>query len=280
MQTADDSLVSWDDKTASGDKNSDICPTLLNFVATLEQRFITIDNLLDEEDVDTFMDDEIELVMTVLINETSKSHMSSVHGLIVARLPTSLDDSQEMGDDDTISSLFPEGVEFVMDLGVELEDSITDMLAINSDDHPVALMNLRVIMGSNDPTNQSKQTLNCLQLMTTSEASAMVLPYDRGPVKVLTVSTGSLKSLPFDHGPASQPLLVSSPTSCSKACFWCHGIHFLLCPSTQSTFSFDSQTSILWIVTKASSLLASTRRPQDFGRKPTNHPNFLSKNVF
>jgi hypothetical protein len=135
--------------------------------------------------------------------------MSSVYGLIVARLPTSLDDSQEMGDDDTISSLFPEVVEFVMDLGVELEDRITDMLAIDSDDHPVASMNLRVIMGSNDPSNQSKQTLNYLQLMTTLDASAMVLPYDRGPVKVLlTVSTGSLKSLPFDHGPASPFLSV------------------------------------------------------------------------
>jgi hypothetical protein len=93
------------------------------------------------------------------------------------------------------------------------------MLAINSDDHPVVSMkNLRVIMGSNDPSNQSKQTLNYLQLMTTSDASAMVFPYDRGPVKKLAVSTGSLKSLPFDHGPAS-PNLVSSPTSCSKACF-------------------------------------------------------------
>jgi hypothetical protein len=156
--------------------------------------------LLDEEDVDPFMDDEIELVMTVLINETSKSHMSSVYSLIVARLPTSLDVSQEMSDDDTISSLFPEVVEFVMDLRVELEDSITDTLAINSDDHPVVSMNLRVIMGSNDPSNQSKQTLNCLQLMNSSDASTMVLPYDRGPVKVLTVSTGSLKSLPCDHG--------------------------------------------------------------------------------
>jgi hypothetical protein len=142
MQTADDALVSWDDETASGDKNLDICPTLVNFVATLEQQFITIDNLLDEEDVDPFMDDEIESVMTVLIDKTSKSHMSSVYGLIVARLvPTSLDDSQEMSDDDTISSLFPEEVEFVMDLGVELEDSITDMLAIDSDDHPVAGIN-------------------------------------------------------------------------------------------------------------------------------------------
>jgi hypothetical protein len=37
MQTADDSLISWDDKTTSGDKNSDICPTLVNFIATLEQ---------------------------------------------------------------------------------------------------------------------------------------------------------------------------------------------------------------------------------------------------
>jgi hypothetical protein len=39
--------------------------------------------------------------------------------------------------------------------------------------------------------------------MTISDASAIVLPYDRGPVKVLTVSTGSLKSLPYDHRPAS-----------------------------------------------------------------------------
>jgi hypothetical protein len=37
MQTANDSLVSQDDKTASGDKNLDICPTLVNFIATLEQ---------------------------------------------------------------------------------------------------------------------------------------------------------------------------------------------------------------------------------------------------
>jgi hypothetical protein len=229
MQTADDSLVSWDNETASGDKNSDICPTFVNFIATLEQQFITIDNLLDEEDVDPFMDDEsCELVMTVLIDETSKSHMSSVYGLIVARLPTSLNDSQEMSDDDTISSLFPEVVEFVIDLGVELEDSITDMLAIDSDDHPV------VPMGSNDPSNQSKQTLNCLQLMTTSDASATVLPYDRGPVKVLTVSTGSLKSLPFDHGPASPSLsflLQAVPRlvfEVVKACCFLH-LEFISC---------------------------------------------------
>jgi hypothetical protein len=59
------------------------------------------------------------------------------------------------------------------------------MLAIDSDDHPVVSMNSRVIMGSNDPSNQSKQTLNCLQVMTTSDASAMVLPYDRGQSKCL-----------------------------------------------------------------------------------------------
>jgi hypothetical protein len=34
MQTAHDSLVSQDDETASGDKKSDICPTLVNFIAT------------------------------------------------------------------------------------------------------------------------------------------------------------------------------------------------------------------------------------------------------
>jgi hypothetical protein len=58
MQTANDSLVSRDDETASDDKSLDICPTLVNFIATLQQQFITIDNLLDEEDVDPFMDDE------------------------------------------------------------------------------------------------------------------------------------------------------------------------------------------------------------------------------
>jgi hypothetical protein len=46
MQTANDSLVSWDDETASDDKNSDILPTLVNFIATLEQQFITIDNFV------------------------------------------------------------------------------------------------------------------------------------------------------------------------------------------------------------------------------------------
>jgi hypothetical protein len=122
--------------------------------------------------------------------------------LIVARLLTSLDDSQEMSDDETISSLFLEVVEFVMDLGVDLEDSIADMLAINPDDHTVVSMNLQVIMGSNDPADLSKHSLNCIHLMTTSDASAMVLPYDRGPFKVLTVSTQSLKSLLFDSGPA------------------------------------------------------------------------------
>jgi hypothetical protein len=71
MQTANDSLVSRDDETASDDKNLDICPTLVNFIATLQQRFITIDNLLDEEDVDPFMDDESCELMTVLIDETS-----------------------------------------------------------------------------------------------------------------------------------------------------------------------------------------------------------------
>jgi hypothetical protein len=45
--------------------------------------------------------------------------------------------------------------------------------------------------------------------MTTSDASAMVLPYyDRGPVKVLRISSGSSKSLPFDHRPASPNLSV------------------------------------------------------------------------
>jgi hypothetical protein len=34
--------------------------------------FITIDNLLDEEDVDPFMDDETESVMTLVIDEMSK----------------------------------------------------------------------------------------------------------------------------------------------------------------------------------------------------------------
>jgi hypothetical protein len=37
MQTADDCLVSQNYETASDDKRLDICPTLVNFTATLEQ---------------------------------------------------------------------------------------------------------------------------------------------------------------------------------------------------------------------------------------------------
>jgi hypothetical protein len=36
----------------------------------------------------------------------------------------------------------------------------------------------------------------------------------------------------------------------------------------------------MWIVARASSLLASTRWPQDFGRKPTNHPIFFQRMCF
>jgi hypothetical protein len=43
----------------------------------LEQQLITIDNLLDEENVDPFMDDEIEAMMTLSIDEMSKSQHSN-----------------------------------------------------------------------------------------------------------------------------------------------------------------------------------------------------------
>jgi hypothetical protein len=75
MQTVDDLLVSQDANSVSGDNMLDICPTLVNLVATLEQQFITIDNLLDEEDADLFMDDKIESIMTVSIDEMSKGVM-------------------------------------------------------------------------------------------------------------------------------------------------------------------------------------------------------------
>ena len=42
---------------------------------------------------------------------------------------------------------------------------------------------------------------NCLQLKAPSDSDAAVLPFDRGPSKLLTASNGSLRSLPFDHGP-------------------------------------------------------------------------------
>ena len=58
VQTSDDhSLVSRDSKMASDEEISDICPTLVHFVATLEQQFLTIDDLLADEAVDPFMDD-------------------------------------------------------------------------------------------------------------------------------------------------------------------------------------------------------------------------------
>jgi hypothetical protein len=144
------------------------------------------------------------------------------------------------------------------------------------------------MMGSSDPADQSKQTLNCVQLMTTSDASATVLPYDRGPVKVLTVSTRSLKSIPFDRGPDSpflSVLLQAVPRlvfEVMKACCLLHLefiSYFVLVLRALSAFTVKQAFCGL-PPELASSLLDSTRRPQDLRRKPTNHPNVLSKNVF
>jgi hypothetical protein len=57
VQTADDHLlVSRDSETTTDEEISHICPSLIHFVVTLEQQFITIDDLLTEEAVDPFTD--------------------------------------------------------------------------------------------------------------------------------------------------------------------------------------------------------------------------------
>jgi hypothetical protein len=57
VQTADDHLlVSRDSETTTDEEISHICPSLIHFVVTLEQQFITIDDLLTEEPVDPFTD--------------------------------------------------------------------------------------------------------------------------------------------------------------------------------------------------------------------------------
>jgi hypothetical protein len=45
-------------------------------------------------------------------------------------------------------------------------------------------------------------------LVTSPDSDGTVLPFDRGPAKLLTASVPSLKLLPFDHGPTSHlPIL-------------------------------------------------------------------------
>jgi len=46
---------------------------------------------------------------------------------------------------------------------------------------------------------------NSLRLKAPSDSDATVLPFDRGPSKLLTASNGSLRSLPFDRGPCLPP---------------------------------------------------------------------------
>jgi hypothetical protein len=55
VQTANDHLlVSRDSKMTTEEEISHICPSLIHFVMTLEQQFITVDDLLTEEAVDLF----------------------------------------------------------------------------------------------------------------------------------------------------------------------------------------------------------------------------------
>jgi hypothetical protein len=61
VQTADDRLlVSRDSETTTDEEISHICPSLIHFVMTLEQQFITIDDLLTEEAVDPFTDNAMD----------------------------------------------------------------------------------------------------------------------------------------------------------------------------------------------------------------------------
>jgi hypothetical protein len=61
VQTADDHLlVSQDSKRTTDEEISHICPSLIHFVVTLEQQFITIDDLLTEEAVDPFTDNAMD----------------------------------------------------------------------------------------------------------------------------------------------------------------------------------------------------------------------------
>jgi hypothetical protein len=57
VQTADDHLlVSRDSETTTDEEISHICPSPIHFVVTLEQQFITIDDMLTEEAIDPFTD--------------------------------------------------------------------------------------------------------------------------------------------------------------------------------------------------------------------------------
>ena len=49
-------LVSGDSKAATDEEILDVCPSLVNLVATMEQQFLTIDDLMNEEAVNLFMD--------------------------------------------------------------------------------------------------------------------------------------------------------------------------------------------------------------------------------
>ena len=59
--------------------------------------------------------------------------------------------------------------------------------------------NLRSLMGS--IVIRKHFHSSCLQLKAPSDSDAAVLPFDRGPSKLLAASNGSLRLLPFDRGP-------------------------------------------------------------------------------
>jgi hypothetical protein len=140
-------------------------------------------------------------------------------------------------------------------------------------------------LGSNDPSNQSKQTLTVFNwwLLQMPVQWSSHMTEDQSKCLQFPLEVWSHFHLITDQlAPTCQFSYKLFLDLCLKS--WRPVAYFIwnsfpTCPSTQSTFSFDSGTSILWIVARASSLLTLTRGPQDFGRKPINHPNFLLNNV-
>jgi hypothetical protein len=69
VQTTNNHLVvSQDSEMASNEEILDICPTLVHFVATLEQQFLTIDDLLTKEAINPFMDDILKDIVAVHVS--------------------------------------------------------------------------------------------------------------------------------------------------------------------------------------------------------------------
>ena len=159
-------------------------PDLVEFVLDLQSDFErSIAEVLTDDELITLPDSANYAVHSELVPSSDLPSPSGAEKLSSATARAQLNGFPKTFDidNDCIIVTTPDMNSFINEFSCENADNLSSLMG-------------SVVIGEHFHSD-------CLQLKAPSDSDATVLPFDRGPSKLLTTSDGSLRSLPFDRGP-------------------------------------------------------------------------------